>query len=66
MMCQKDNAERMTILCVKTFEALDLLHAIFTINEHDLECCGLVKQQYKDGRLWQWWLLMDAQKDKYT
>ena len=51
----------MTIICVKSSRGIDLLGAQITINDQDMEVCGLARQEYKDGLLWQWWLLLPAE-----
>lgn len=48
----------MKLICVKTPCGIDLLGAKLSIDGHDMEVCGLAKQEYKDGLLWQWWIVM--------
>lgn len=60
MVCREQGDERMRTICLKTPLGVDLLHAILTINGRDLEFCGLADQKYKDGLLWQWWIVMDV------
>ena len=56
----EEMGERMYIICLKSKQPLNLLDTVLTIGERELEFCGLARQELRDGRLWQWWIVMDA------
>ena len=51
----------MRTICVKTPHGLDLLHAWIILGGEEMEVCGLARQEYVDGLLWQWWILMEKE-----
>ncbi len=59
MLCRENSDEQMTIVRLKTPRDVDLLHGILSIHGKELEFCGLAREEYKDGMLWQWWIVMD-------
>lgn len=54
----------MTAICVISPQSVDLLNARIVIAGHEMEVCGLARQEYKDGLLRQWWIVMEAGKQK--
>lgn len=51
----------MRTICIKTPHGIDLpLNTKITIDGRELEVCGLAKQEYIDGLLWQRWIVMPS------
>lgn len=57
---REQSRETMSVICLQSPENVDLLHAVLCVGERRLEFCGLLKEVIRDGRLWQWWIVMDA------
>ncbi len=60
MASREQGVERMATICCKTNRGVDLLHVTLTIDDRELEICGLARQELRNGTLWQWWIVMDA------
>ena len=54
--------ETMRTICIRSRKGVDLLQAVIEMNGRPMEVCGLAKESYKDGYLWQWWILMGQQE----
>lgn len=53
----------MKLICIKSVYGVDLpLNAKLSIDGNEMEVCGLAKQEYKDGLLSQWWIVMPDEK----
>jgi hypothetical protein len=49
-------------LCIKTRYGADLLGAQITLDSKPWEVCALAKQEYRNGWIWQWWIIMPSQQ----
>lgn len=54
----------MRTICIISSRRIDLLNARIIINDRVMELCGLAREEYKDGQLWQWWIAMEDGKQK--
>lgn len=54
----------MTVICILSSQGVDLLNKRIIIDDRVMELCGLAREEYKDGLLWQWWIAMEDEKQK--
>lgn len=52
----------MKLICIKSPNGVELLGVQLSIDGNNMEVLGLAKQEYKDGLLYQYWIV-EEQKD---
>lgn len=49
----------MKLICIKTRLGVDLSGAQLIINNRPYTVGGKAKEEFKDGLLWQWWIILE-------
>jgi hypothetical protein len=57
----------MKIICIKSHYGVNLpLNTQISIDSHNMEVCGIAKQEYKDGLLYQYWIVEEKKDWRMT
>lgn len=49
----------MELICIKSRSGVDLSGAQLSFDNRPFTVGGLAKQEFKDGLLWQWWIILE-------
>lgn len=56
--CRIMSHEEKKLICIKTRYGADLMDAQIFIDDRAWVVCALAKQEYRNGWLWQYWIIM--------